>query len=567
MRIWLPVAAAAGLVAVMPVTAESPASGAEYHVDIEKIYNPPQHEGQKGVWVTVQFRIKRRDGSPAADLTPDHLIVIKEDHVKVAQVKPHQPKAPEDLTAVLALDISGSMKDHGKMEQARQAALRFLGQLHDNANCGVILFDHQIHEDERIPPTRDPGAVLQHREKLHSLILSRTRPRGGTAYLDATAEAVDMLQSFRGRRAVVVLTDGVDLNSNQTLGEVIKLAQTTEVPVYTLGVGDPGRNERVSTVLVLDRSGSMSAKADPKDQASKMEALHAAAARFVELMRPSARTTLLPFSDRPEAAGAFRADKATLRRNIQALRPDGQTALFDATHDAIDTLLAERPEGKKAVVALTDGIDNRSVRYRVEHVIKHARDHQVPLYMLGLGKGKDIDEKVMRRMAEETGGKYYHATDQQKLFDIFESLSIELHDDGIDEASLKRLAQETGGKYFSARDVSRLDLIFSELADELQTAYTVTFPSRRPSHDGTARGIKIELLRKGGIVGAGGDDSHGGADGGYVIVGEGESSYQVHGVVVPEMRAGVYLALLVVLGGLLALPSGLRRLARSYATR
>ena len=41
--------------------------------------------------------------------------------------------------------------------------------------------------------------------------------------------------------------------------------------------------------------------------------------------------------------------------------------------------------------------------------------------------------------------------------------------------------------------------------------------------------------------------------------------YGVHGVVVPELDARVYLALLVVLAGLLALPAGLRRLYRFYS--
>ena len=41
----------------------------------------------------------------------------------------------------------------------------------------------------------------------------------------------------------------------------------------------------------------------------------------------------------------------------------------------------------------------------------------------------------MRRLADETGGKYFHASNQQELFEVFEKLSIELHDDGIDEAS------------------------------------------------------------------------------------------------------------------------------------
>src|SRR5439155_27271748 len=163
-------------------------------------------------------------------------------------------------------------------------------------------------------------------------------------------------------------------------------------------------------------------------------------------------------------------------------------------------------------------------------------------YMLGFGRRREINEGVMRRMARETGGEYYHAEDQQKLLDIFENLSIQLHDDGIDEESLRRLAKETGGEYRRARDASELHILYQRLAEELQSTYTVTYLSRRSSHDGTARGIDIGVVRGGVRISTGG-----------------RTDYNVHGVVVPDMDYRVYLVLLVVLGGLLLFPAALKR--------
>ena len=94
----------------------------------------------------------------------------------------------------------------------------------------------------------------------------------------------------------------------------------------------------------------------------------------------------------------------------------------------------------------------------------------------------------MQRMARETGGEYYHAGSQQKLLELFENLSIQLHDDGIDETALRALADETGGRYTHVSQVSELQFIYEKLANELQSTYRVTFPSRRSSDDGTARG-------------------------------------------------------------------------------
>lgn len=195
---------------------------------------------------------------------------------------------------------------------------------------------------------------------------------------------------------------------------------------------------------------------------------------------------------------------------------------------------------------MTDGQDeDPGSRHSDQDVIRAAKEAGVTLYMLGLGREKEINEPVMQRMAQQTGGTYHHAGDPQQLIDIFEHLCIDLHDDGIDEASLGKLASKTGGRYVPARDLSKLSELFGSLADELQTTYTVTFPSRRPSHDGTARGIEVRVVR-----------------GGVQVSDVATAGYQVHGVVVPEMDATIYIGMLVGLGCLLAAPAAVRRLMR-----
>src|SRR5581483_9758569 len=278
--------------------------------------------------------------------------------------------------------------------------------------------------------------------------------------------------------------DGVDMASRATIDDVCHEAQALRVPVYTIGVGKPGSKRPVTTVLVLDHSGSMRMPANDTDKVTKIEALHKAATRFVELMPPRAKTTLLPFSSAVSVPDDFSSNKDALKGSIRELKPEGGTLLYDATYAGIDALAAARPEGNKFVVVLTDGKDEApGSRHSPEELIRRAKEADVKLYMLGLGRKREINEKVMRDIAEATGGKYFHAENEQKLFDIFERLSIDLHDDGIDEASLRKIAAETGGKYFPAEDAGQLSLIFGELANELQTTYTVRFPSNNPNHD------------------------------------------------------------------------------------
>lgn len=501
--------------------------------------------GRPGLYVTLQFRVRRSaDGHLVRDVAGEE-IVVEEDGRPVTGAEVRRPELAGPVNAVLAIDTSGSMAEHGKLAEAKRAARLFIERLNPDADCGLILFDHRLRD--AIAPAADAATRSLNRRRMRERI-EAARPGGGTAYLDATARAVELLRGRVGRRAVVLLTDGVDLNSRHHLAEVSKLAQVAGVPVYTLGVGEPGKAEPVTTVLVLDHSGSMRQRAEDRSRIPKMVALHRAAVRFTEIMRPGARTTLLPFSTVVETPGPFSANKTALREAVERLAPDGETALFDAAHAAVETLAAARPIGKRAVVVLTDGIDNRS-RHRPEEVIARARAEGSPLHLLGLGRPGELNEPLMRRMAAETGGSYHHARNEQALVDIFEELAIELHDDGIDEDSLRRLAAQTGGRYQAARDVSQLPLIYENLAEELQATYAVTFPSQRPSHDGTARGITIRIVR-----------------GGVPLSAAANAEYQVRGVVVPEMDAGVYLGLLGLLIGLLALPRAWRAATRPSRT-
>jgi VWFA-related protein len=542
MRVRPPLVAVVLAYAALPVVAQAP-SGMDYEIQIDKVFAAHRELPGKpaGIYVTAQFRVHRRgEAKPATELGAEEKLVVSEDRKPVAEFELSRPKS-DALTTVLAMDISGSMKSNGKIEQARHAANVFFDKLDPRAGSGLILFDHELRVKEA------PARGAQHRARLREEV-QKAQPLGGTAYLQATYEAVEMLRDGPGRRAVVVMTDGVDLNSSVTPREVIKKAHALDVPVYTLGVGEPGRREQVTTVLVLDHSGSMAAPADDKDKVSKIEALHRAAARFVDIMRPGAQTTLLPFSTRVERPEPFSADKPALKQRINRLEADGGTLLYDATYDALMTLQAARAEGKRAVVVLTDGVDEApGSRHRVDDIIAEAKRTYVPLYMLGVGRPGELNEAVMKRLAGETGGKYFHASNQEELFKVFEDLSIDLHDDGIDEAALRELAEKTGGKYYAARDVSKLHLLFEDIADELQTTWTVTFPSRRQVDDGTARAVDVAVLRNG-----------------VTVSNVGSGDYHVHGVVVPELSSRVYLGFLTMLGVLLGLPVGLRRLYRFY---
>ena len=539
----LRVTAALCLLATSLVT-QTPTYQIEFDPNRDVTLLDQDDKGNAGLFVKVRFGISV-EGSAVVDLKSQTKVVIEENEHRVFEDDVPRPRPIEDLDIVLALDVSGSMVTGDRMRQAREASLSFVRRLPEKAKCGLILFDHRI-----LDPVLDPQLARQPLEAR----LQQAKPGGGTAYLDAAQRAITLLGKSppQRKRHLVLMTDGNDLNSNATIADVIQEAKAKNVQIITVGIGEPGKQEPVSTVIALDRSGSMNVPADDQEKTPKIEALHRAAARFIKIMPPQAFASILPFSTNVSHPKEFTNDHETLTRFVKALKADGETAFLDAAYTAVAMLDASNRPGKKAVVVMTDGIDNTS-RRRVPEVLERAREAKVPLYLLGFGRPGEIDVSTMRRLAEQTGGKFYHATNEASLIEIFENLSMDLHDDGVDEVSLRRLAGETGGQYYPVADVGKLKFALDRISDAIQhKSYEVVFPSLIQKRDGTSRMIGIKLVTRTGETAT---------TKGMVRYGDEQvltakrTDYQTRGLVVAEMHPLIYLFLLGGLGLLMILPT------------
>jgi hypothetical protein len=240
----------------------------------------------------------------------------------------------------------------------------------------------------------------------------------------------------------------------------------------------------------------------------------------------------------------------------------GETAILDATYDAIITLEAYGHAGKRAVIAMTDGIDNSSVR-RVEEVIDAAKKAKIPLYVLGFGQEGEIDEVMMKKMATETEGDYFRANKEVDLKRHFEHLSVSLHHDGIDETTLKQLADETDGKYYKAKEVDELRFILETVVKGIEKSkeYEITFPSLYQRTDGSSAKVQLRLMHQDTFVGSGGTEERTQTDVGEDVV----AVVRRRGLILAQMSPVIYLGLLAALGALLIIPAGMRRLTRNGA--
>lgn len=136
--------------------------------------------------------------------------------------------APPPASVVLTLDTSGSV-GAAQLSGARDLALAILAALPENSEVAVLAFDDQSRVV--VPWTSRPDDV---RAKLTGVKV------GGryTALHDALYDASRYVRDAAGaRKAIVLITDGVDENSALNLEDGLRVATDGQIPVFAVGVG------------------------------------------------------------------------------------------------------------------------------------------------------------------------------------------------------------------------------------------------------------------------------------------------------------------------------------------
>lgn len=138
----------------------------------------------------------------------------------------------EELPAriLLLVDGSGSMNEELKIASVRFAAERVLDALSDEDQVALAGFDSRYWGV--VAFTRDRDAIRAG--------LATVEPFGSTALHDALDKAArDIASHGEGRRAVVVISDGVDTSSEKTPEEALERSRALDVPIYAITAVSP----------------------------------------------------------------------------------------------------------------------------------------------------------------------------------------------------------------------------------------------------------------------------------------------------------------------------------------
>ena len=208
---------------------------------------------------------------------------------------------------------------------------------------------------------------------------------------------------------------------------VAKPERTVAVPV-----------ERGSIMLVTDHSRSMQATDVAPD---RLRAAQAAARKFLSEVPSAVRVGVVAFSNSPDAVQSPTSDHDEARRVIDAQVADGATASGDALQVALDTLTADRQNGKRppaAIVLLSDG-KTTTGRDPVE-VARAAGKLHIPIYTVALGTADATvpnpgfgaplpvppDPESLAEIAQASGGRAFTAEDSSRLASIYKALGSQL---------------------------------------------------------------------------------------------------------------------------------------------
>jgi VWFA-related protein len=207
----------------------------------------------------------------------------------------------------------------------------------------------------------------------------------------------------------------------------------------------------ITAVVLLDTSGSMT---------NYIEFVKEACEQFLLRLLPKDRVIVGDFNDKIQFVTPLISDRDELISSLRSRIDYGYgTRLNDAIDEGVTKLAGI--EGRRVVVVFTDGEDTQS-RHGISSVMDRVRQEGVMVYGIGLHT------------------RYFNG---------------ERWEEGIPDRVLKRIAEETGGGYFELKKTADLNPTFTRVSEELHAQYTLGFSP--PELDGKLHLIDIGVKQAG----------------------------------------------------------------------
>jgi Ca-activated chloride channel family protein len=221
-----------------------------------------------------------------------------------------------------------------------------------------------------------------------------------------------------------------------------------DVLMQPLEISGEGEIGPLTSLLVMDISGSM-------NEAGKLQAAKDAALAYIDLLNLGDQAGLMAFNTEVQYTQPVTTDLELVREAIRDLSAEKDTSFYDALIEAENVL--KDVAGRKAIVALTDGLDNIS-QATTGDVLSGNSEGGLSISTIGLGE-----------------------PEKQGL------------NSGLNEGSLKELANQAGGLYAYANDAETLKSIYQLYGYLLKSEYRITYHTPAEFRDGIRRNLRVEI--------------------------------------------------------------------------
>ncbi|OPX23939.1 MAG: hypothetical protein B1H03_00065 [Planctomycetales bacterium 4484_113] len=171
----------------------------------------------------------------------------------------------------------------------------------------------------------------------------------------------------------------------------------------------------LAILFIIDVSGSMEGAIEDEKEAVRA---------FVRQLQPEDKVALIKFSDAVMVMQDFTNEHEVMLDALDHLYAMGQTRLYDAILQGVNLMLEER-KFRKAIIVLSDGLDNKSSETPQSLVSMYhndvlAKNQSFSVFTLGLGD--QVDVPGLTAIADATGGKFFLAPDAGELAEIYQTI-------------------------------------------------------------------------------------------------------------------------------------------------
>jgi Ca-activated chloride channel homolog len=202
-----------------------------------------------------------------------------------------------------------------------------------------------------------------------------------------------------------------------------------------------------------------------------MPLLKEAAIRFAEHLEPQDRVAVQTFSSTTRLITPFTNNHTEVKMAVKSLKPEDNTALYDALLEALQHLSAIR--GRKAIVLFSDGADNQLTN------ATHGSKIRFPILLNAIRRSDCLIYTVFLSPPPTTSR--------------YDQIIRQARD------QLESIARETGARMYTPREPRDLANTYAQVARDLREVYTLTFRPE-PGEAGGWRTLRLEVRGKPDLV-------------------------------------------------------------------